>query len=258
MKKPAAALPPCKGKPVAKDGAVGAKSSAKQLGAAKGAAKDAVGAKFAGKKRGAAEVAAKGAANSPLRQEKVSKKPVSWQNWAANDVMDDVKAEQGDVDGKDTSTLTKQQRHVFDKAANSGALPTEVAETWSCLKTSIAPGIAKERAAFVNALVPKDVGYGSLIDFNADAEIKKIRKLFRTKKGITEEHLEDRTAIECRLGGGDMARGARNLEVGLQRGHNIEVRNGVFKTVLNKAIDEVSDKVGMEAAQAGHVSDMKK
>ena len=90
-------------------------------------------------------------------------------------MVDDVKPEQGDVDGKDTSQLTKQQRHVWDKAANSGTLPTEVAETWSSLKTSSAPGIAKERAAFVNALVPKNVGYGSLIDFNADAEIANVR-----------------------------------------------------------------------------------
>ena len=81
--------------------------------------------------------------------------------------------------------------------------------------------------------------------------------MVRTKKGITEENLEDQTAIECRLGGGDMVRGARNLEVGLQRGHIIEVRTDVFKTVLNKAIDEVSDKVGMEALQQGHVSDIK-
>ena len=106
-----------------------------------------------------------------------------------------VKIEQSGDDGRDSTVLTKQQRHVWDKAAKSGNLPQEVADTWASLKTSSAPGIAKERAAFVNALVPKNVGYGSLIDFNAEATITKFRKLFRTKKGVTEEQLEDQTAI---------------------------------------------------------------
>ena len=233
MKRPAAALPSAKSKPVAKDGAVGATRAATKRGAAECA------------------VSARDAGGPPHKQ--VLKKPVKWQSWA----QDGSEENEQQIDGKDTSALSKQQRHVWDRAVQSENLPSKVQEQWTALKGSSAPGIAKERAAFVNALVPKNVGYGSLVDFSEDSKVDKICKLFRTKKGITEENLEDQTAIECRLGGGDMDRGAKNLQIGLSRGHIIQVRDGVYKTVVNKAIDEVSDSVGMQCSQAGHASEMK-
>jgi len=93
------------------------------------------------------------------------KKPSSWQAFG----------EEAENAEKDTSSLTKAQRYIFDKAMKNGDLPQEIQEAHDKIKMARKPGYPKELNAVVNAVVPKDA-YFSICNSNT------IDCLFSAKK----------------------------------------------------------------------------
>ena len=57
-------------------------------------------------------------------------------------------------------TVTKQQRHVFDRAFKNGEMDREVADKFAQLKKDEKPGKPARIAELINAVVPVDAGYG--------------------------------------------------------------------------------------------------
>ena len=118
-------------------------------------------------------------AAAPEQPEPTKKKPASWQQFATGAPEGDAEADQKTE--KDTSSLTKQQRYLFDRALASGALPDEVQEVHQNIKKERQPGYPKQLNAVVNAIIPKDAGYGSQINFQDPATLQKFESTFRSQ-----------------------------------------------------------------------------
>ena len=88
----------------------------------------------------------------------------------------------------DTSSLTPQQRHVWKK--NYDQLPEGVRKDYESTRQSGKSGAVKEATSIINAIVPKDIGYGGSITLdsatmNRYRKISKARKTTDTNKGWT-------------------------------------------------------------------------
>ena len=103
----------------------------------------------------------------------VKKRPSSWQAF-------------GEEAERDTSSITKAQRYLFDKAMKNGSLPDEVQQAHDEIKMAKKPGYPKELNAVVNAVVPKDAGYASVIDWSQPVTMKRFETLFN-KQTVTKQ-----------------------------------------------------------------------
>ena len=108
----------------------------------------------------------------------VAKKPATWQAYADHEDNPD---DDPDPERPDASTLTKQQRYLFDKALKSGELPPEVQGKHEAIRQEKNPGYPKQLNAIVNSIVPKNSEYGSQIDFQQPVNLKKFETLLGTQ-----------------------------------------------------------------------------
>ena len=99
-----------------------------------------------------------------------------------------VKEDNDEDVAPDTSSLTPQQRHVWKK--NYDKLPEGVRKDYESTRQSGKSGAVKEATSIINAIVPKDIGYGGSITLdsatmNRYRKISKARKTTDTNKGWT-------------------------------------------------------------------------
>ena len=82
--------------------------------------------------------------------------PAGWQAFA------DAEKEGEEAEAEpDTSAITPQQRHVWKNTFDS--LPAEVRENFQATRGSGKVGACKEANAIINAIIPKDAGYGHTV-----------------------------------------------------------------------------------------------
>ena len=89
--------------------------------------------------------------------------PAGWQAFAdAEKEGEDAEKEGEEAEAEpDTSAITPQQRHVWKKTFDS--LPAEVRENFQATRGSGKVGACKEANAIINAIIPKDAGYGHTV-----------------------------------------------------------------------------------------------
>ena len=99
-----------------------------------------------------------------------------------------VKADNDEDAQADSTSLTPQQRHVWKK--NYDKLPEDIRKDYESTMQSGKMGVVKEATSIINAIVPKDIGYGGSITLdsatmNRYRKISKARKTTDTNKGWT-------------------------------------------------------------------------
>jgi len=108
----------------------------------------------------------------PAGKRKPKKPPISFSQGAAasNSEVALVRGSSDDcvdeaVALNDPTSLTKQQKYVFEKSKKD--LPPELQEQWTQLLQSNSAGIQKKRNQFINSLVPKSVSYSDFVTTKA-------------------------------------------------------------------------------------------
>ena len=142
------------------------------------------------------------------RQKKVLRKPATWRDGDGAGALGSGQEQQ------DTSSITKQQRHVFDRCVEAGEVPSAMVELRDKIRAERKPSYPKQLNAIVNACLPKDVSYGTVIDWKSPALMEKFEKVM-THQSFKSQHVGlTWSEMTTRLGGGDMVRGEINLKKG--------------------------------------------
>jgi hypothetical protein len=84
----------------------------------------------------------------------------------------------------DPTSLTKQQKYVFDKSKKD--LPQELQDQWTQLLADNSPGIQKKRNQFINSLVPKSVTYA---DFVAPKAVNSLVRFFSKEDKVSRTRM---------------------------------------------------------------------
>ena len=138
--------------------------------------------------KGKRQVLASGKKKAALkRPAAMMQKPAAdWTEWAAESKEEDeeIEEEGEEVEGKDSRPTSKQQNWVFSNALAKhtgvpGALPQEVKDLWHSLH---GPGTIPERNALRNMMVPRNAGYGHMVQFQDGAMLEKMKQVFHTKQ----------------------------------------------------------------------------
>ena len=147
-----------------------------------------------------------------------------------NDVTSDddplVKEEPSDDElAFDASTITPQQRHVWQKAVKvptgmPGGVPEEVMAEYNRAQGP------KQRAMVVNAFVGKEVGYGSQINFSA-TQVERFVSSFTMRSDTVKVLGQTFTDLRSELGHGNLAAGEQAITEGLASG-DIVLKNGLY------------------------------
>ena len=166
----------------------------------------------------------------------VNKKPAassaSWEAWANQGESEEEKEEE-QQGGQNYETVTKAQRHVFDKAVRRppdsyGGLPQEVYDHW--MTTLQGPGLVQERQAYRNAIVPRNAQYSDIVNVN-EAKLQMIRQIFIQKKSTKQQFGMTYSEMKARLGS------EAALQEAMDKGDVYKKNNFYY---FDRAIQEIS------------------
>lgn len=162
------------------------------------------------------------------------KRPASWTEFAA------------DPDEKDIRPISKQQRYIFDQCfkappGSANALPPHVKELHAKIREEKGNGYPKELNAIVNSIIPRDATYAWRADWSKDSSVRNFEELFRKQIVSHQQRGYSHTEICAYLGGGDLERGASNLNIGLKKQH-VELKDDGFYYMKQVLAEERSEK----------------
>ena len=174
------------------------------------------------------------------------KKPSTWDTWAEkqSEEEDDAGEEEEDLRiGLDDSSITQQQRSVFNKAMAGlpglpGSLPDEIRETYEKAKHQS----PKVRNAIVNAVVPKDASYGQKVVVTPKV-LTKFKHMFQTTSDSRQIHGIGHTDLAMQWGHGNYELGKQAIHIAEEAGELL-VKDGLcyrrshVHTQEGKTVDE--------------------
>ena len=182
------------------------------------------------------------------------KKPARWEDFAQSQQEGGSCDEADCSDELDSRPVTPQQRHVFKKALEAlpglpGSLPAPVQEAWE----QAAKGRPGDRAAIINATVPRDVSYKDTFK-TSDLDLKRFTKVFRKAESSHKAEGIGRTEMEAMWGHGDQARGEQLVELALSRGELFLKNNLSYKRSHQVTVTKGQES-GVEGSAVGSADD---
>ena len=154
-----------------------------------------------------------------------------------------------DVEEFDTSSITAQQRYCFDKAlalepGTPGSLPEDIKKKFIELKS----GRPAQRNALINAVVPKDVAYKTVLKLDEHV-VTKFKTMFMNKIDEKSAKGVSYTRLRSDLGHGDLAAGKIAIEEGLETG-DIVMRENLYYMKEHVLTEARSETTGASASSS--------
>lgn len=104
----------------------------------------------------------------------------------------------------------------------AGAMPDAVREKWDLA----VKGKPRDRAAVINACVPKDVSYGDVLKVNPE-KLSRIAHMFKEQKTIVKLSGRTWTSLAQEWGHGDESKGGEAIARALKRG-DLKEKDGLY------------------------------
>ena len=187
-----------------------------------------------------------------------AKKPATWCEYVDASDADEDEAPLADGNDAasthdvDTRAVTPAQRHVFKKALGAlpglpGSLPDEVREQFDKASKPA------EKAAVINAVVPRDVKYKDQFDVST-MNFEKFAKAFRSKTSAHETMGSTRSELEMKWGHGDWKKGSEAIDRALAKKELI-LQNGLLYSRSHKVVVAAHEEQGVRGSGSASTHD---